>query len=58
MVIEKTITLKYSGREIELKLDYIDGLVGMLPVFSSEEFAKKYSDSEILKIEFKDKQND
>ena len=55
MTLEETVTIMVMGRERELKLDYIEGLVGMLPVFSTEEFAIKYSDSEVLKIKFKEK---
>ena len=56
--LEGSHELEWAGFTIELNLNWADGMIGVIPVFDTEEAALKYMDgdtSKIFVLEEKDK---
>lgn len=47
MVLRRDITVEVMGLERKLPFDWADGMLGMMPVFDSEENARKWSNADI-----------
>jgi len=60
MSLEKSVEIAYPGRDINLDLSFIDGMIGALPVFEKIEDAEKYSNGKfkIFAIKIKDVKDD
>lgn len=43
MLFEKSAFIDVMGKEVEVKLNFADGMIGCIPVFEKEEDAVKYA---------------
>ena len=46
MVLNKTANLSIGGREIQIPLNFADGMIGAIPVFESQEAAVNFAGKE------------
>lgn len=53
MMIKKSHPVDVLGREVDLKLDWADGMCGVMPVFATRKDALRYvkKDFEIMRAE-------
>jgi hypothetical protein len=53
MVMKKSLTVSAMGIEKELPLDFAPGMIGMIPVFDTEENARAYGgDNELSELQY------